>query len=299
MARPGLNGSVVVSAPCEHFEAVADRIVEHDQVLDLALLGERARAARERTPCAARGAPRRRRARRRRRPPSRRSRARRRCPRAPRDAACGRPCGTSRCRGSCRPAACRGTGWRRPSSPRGSWCEGRCSPASASSSQVSCGNNARFAPIVPRQGGATERFDMPCIHRPQTPNFHGCSSARPGLTDRPTVRRRRRRRAARVGFRPIWPDVSVAISRRSQRGVQKHPREEAMTTQLARIGIALLASAAMVSAAARGRAGAGKRTAHRLHRADDRARSRRSAGTCSTASTCTLRRTRASSPERR
>ncbi len=31
-----------------HFEAVADRIVEHDQVLDLALLGERARAARER-----------------------------------------------------------------------------------------------------------------------------------------------------------------------------------------------------------------------------------------------------------
>ena len=32
----------------DHFEAVADRVAEHDQVLDLALLGERARAARER-----------------------------------------------------------------------------------------------------------------------------------------------------------------------------------------------------------------------------------------------------------
>ena len=180
IARPGLNGSVVVSAPCETsrrlptgslntirsftlrssasareprakgnlvlLEARAER-VERGGVGDLPAVEAGHVDA---------------------------------CPRAPRDAACGRPCGTSRCPGSCRPAACRGTGWRRPSSLPGSWCEGRYSPASARSSQVSCGNNARFARIVPRRGGATERFDMPCTHRPQTPNFHGRSSAKPG-----------------------------------------------------------------------------------------------------------------------
>ena len=47
MLRPGLNGSDVVSAPWKNFEPVAGRIVEHDQVLDLPLVGERARAARD------------------------------------------------------------------------------------------------------------------------------------------------------------------------------------------------------------------------------------------------------------
>ena len=48
MLRPGLNGSVVVSRAVEYFEPVAGRIVEHDQVLHTTLVGERARAARDR-----------------------------------------------------------------------------------------------------------------------------------------------------------------------------------------------------------------------------------------------------------
>ena len=45
MLRPGLNGSVVVSGPWTDLEAVAERIGEHDQILDAALVGERARPA--------------------------------------------------------------------------------------------------------------------------------------------------------------------------------------------------------------------------------------------------------------
>ena len=45
--RPGLNGSLVVSGAVENLQPVAERVVEHDQVPDAALLGERARAARD------------------------------------------------------------------------------------------------------------------------------------------------------------------------------------------------------------------------------------------------------------
>ena len=48
MARPGLNGSVVVSAPWKISSRLPAGSCEHDQVADLALLGERAGAARER-----------------------------------------------------------------------------------------------------------------------------------------------------------------------------------------------------------------------------------------------------------
>ena len=44
--RPGLNGSAVVSRAVEDFETIAGGIVEHDQVPDVPLVGERARAAR-------------------------------------------------------------------------------------------------------------------------------------------------------------------------------------------------------------------------------------------------------------
>ena len=47
MLRPGLNGSVGGLGAVEDLQAVAGRVVEHDQVLDVPLLGERARAARD------------------------------------------------------------------------------------------------------------------------------------------------------------------------------------------------------------------------------------------------------------
>ena len=46
MLRPGLNGSDADRGAVEELEPVAGRIVEHDQVPDVPLVGERARAAR-------------------------------------------------------------------------------------------------------------------------------------------------------------------------------------------------------------------------------------------------------------
>ncbi len=47
MLRPGLNGSDVVAAPWKNSSRLPLGIVDDDQVLDLPLVGERARAARD------------------------------------------------------------------------------------------------------------------------------------------------------------------------------------------------------------------------------------------------------------
>ena len=49
---PGLNGSSRSLGAMKNFEPVAGGIVEHDQVLDMALVGKRARAARHLVPAA-------------------------------------------------------------------------------------------------------------------------------------------------------------------------------------------------------------------------------------------------------
>ena len=46
MLRPGLNGSVVTAAPWKNSSRLPHGIVDDDQVLDVALVGQRARAAR-------------------------------------------------------------------------------------------------------------------------------------------------------------------------------------------------------------------------------------------------------------
>src|SRR5262245_15418164 len=47
MLRPGLNGSLVVSAPLENFQSIAGGVVEHNQIRHVPLVGERPRSARD------------------------------------------------------------------------------------------------------------------------------------------------------------------------------------------------------------------------------------------------------------